>query len=126
MGTSVNAQNYSDSEYVRSVKEMCRIVMERAYSPVKMWDTLFTLSPDYHVERKSLKVLHDYTNLVIKSRKEQLSSNETTVANSDDGTGIKRRLAFLDLLLQCRVDGQPLPDENIREEVDTFMFEVCM
>ncbi|KAF2895540.1 hypothetical protein ILUMI_10634 [Ignelater luminosus] len=101
---------------------MCRITMERSFSPIKMWDTLFTLSTDYHVERKSLKILHDYTNSVIRSRKGQLSNNGTGTTNNDD-TGIKRRLAFLDLLLQCRVDGEPLPDENIREEVDTFMFE---
>ena len=42
----------------------------------------------------------------------------------ENGILIGNRRPFLDLLLQARVDGKEMSQEDIREEVDTFMFEV--
>jgi len=39
--------------------------------------------------------------------------------------GEKKRVAFLDLLIECSENGVVLSDEEVREQVDTIMFEVC-
>lgn len=72
-----------------------------------------------------MKILHGFTDSVIAKRKsELLNSMQDQADNNDNEFGIKKKTAFLDLLLQSSIDSQPLSNEDIREEVDTFMFEV--
>lgn len=122
MGIKIHAQEKEDSDYVTSVKEMGRIIIERAISPLKQFEFFYLMSRDYQKEKKALKILHSTTNSVIKKRREELQK-KNSFDYEYDGFGKKKRLAFLDLLIQSTVDGQPLSDDDIREEVDTFMFE---
>ncbi|XP_071052485.1 cytochrome P450 4d2-like isoform X2 [Onthophagus taurus] len=120
MGTCINAQLESNSKYVKSVKEMARIVIERGFSPIQMFETLYKFTYNYYLELRSLKVLHNFSMGVIQNRKSLLENEK--VQDDIDDFGIKKRLTFLDILLKSKVDGKPIPDVCIREEVDTFMF----
>ncbi|RZC33754.1 cytochrome P450 4C1, partial [Asbolus verrucosus] len=124
MGTTINAQSNTESEYVKSVKEMGRIIMERTFTPHKSNEFSFRFTKDYQRQKKALNVLHQYTNNVINKRREELLKEFSSKRNDNSADiGIKKKMAFLDLLLQATVDDRPLTNDEIREEVDTFMFE---
>lgn len=122
MGTKINAQDDVTSDYVHSVKEMCRIIIERSISPVQMYDFLFFFTRNYFIQRKAVRILHDKANSVISKRIKELQTTRENV-ESEDATS-KKKKAFLDLILEAKVDGKPLSQEDIRQEVDTFMFAV--
>lgn len=126
MGMKVNAQLNSTSSYVLAVKEITNLIQLRFYDFLIRYNFFFRLSTNSRKQKKVIKELHDYTNSVIKGRRQQLerkTRNGEGDEASDQDLGIKKRMAFLDMLLQSTIDGNPLTDVEIREEVDTFMFE---
>nr|CAD7197562.1 unnamed protein product [Timema douglasi] len=130
MGRSVNAQGDSDSQYVKAIYEISSIVQCRQ---AKMWlqpDWLFKMTSLSNKHDNCVKILHGFSNKVIRERKEEIRRQKEEELCSappaeDDAHiyGRKKRLAFLDLLIEASQDGAVLCNEDIREEVDTFMFE---
>lgn len=125
MGTSINAQTDTDSKYVRAVTELSYLLAGRFMKVWQRSDFLFNLSADKKRQDKVIKVLHDFTTSIIRSRREELLAGkiETDDTVDEEGVGTRKKMAFLDVLLQATIDGRPLTDKEIQEEVDTFMFE---
>ncbi|XP_069680211.1 cytochrome P450 4C1-like [Periplaneta americana] len=123
MGTCVNAQKNENSEYVTAVHEMKAILSDRMARPFLASDFIFNLTKWSKLQKKKLAIIHGFTKKVIRERKQQKMKNIPEHSPEDDVYyGQKKRIAFLDMLLKASDDGNKLTDEEIQEEVDTFMF----
>ncbi|XP_041362839.1 cytochrome P450 4V2-like [Gigantopelta aegis] len=125
MGKNVKAQEKSDSEYVTAVYKMGNLIMTRIKTPWFWNKLLFGMLGPAREHDRCLDILHQFTQQVIENRRDQLKTRTSGDQSADGAVGEKKRLAFLDLLLNTmHADGsQQLTDEEICEEVDTFMFE---
>lgn len=121
MGVEMNAQNEIKSPYVDAVQKVSHIFYNRIYSLLQMFPFYHELSKQGTEERKNIKILHQFTNDVILRRREKLLAEEEKKKRNDNFIA-KKKLSLLDMLLSVSVDGVPLSNEDIREEVDTFMF----
>lgn len=120
MGVSIRAQEKGKNYYVDAVYEITQLIMRRVVRPWLHPSFIYKRTKDGKKFNDCLLSLHGYSNDVIQLRKTTRLQNRKQ--NVGDGLK-KRRLAFLDLLLEANENENILSDQEIREEVDTFMFE---
>ncbi|XP_029959279.1 cytochrome P450 4T8 [Salarias fasciatus] len=105
--------------YIKAVYDLSQLANLRFRMFPYHSDLVFYLSPHGYRFRKACKVAHGHTQEVLRQRREVLKE-ETELTRVQ----AKRYLDFLDILLFARDEKQQgLSDEDIRAEVDTFMFE---
>lgn len=83
---------------------------------------IFRFSNVAKTQSDALRVLHAFTDQVIWKRRQELSESRNENEEQCDESGVRKKRALLDLLLQSSVDGKPLGNLDIREEIDTFMY----
>ncbi|XP_076978067.1 cytochrome P450 4F2-like [Tamandua tetradactyla] len=109
------------SEYIAAILELSALVAKRNQQIFLHSDFLYHLSPDGRRFRRACRLVHDFTDAVIQERRRTLRGQ-----GADDFLMDKARtktLDFIDVLLLSKdEDGKVLSDEDIRAEVDTFMF----
>ncbi|XP_065301001.1 cytochrome P450 4c3-like [Dermacentor albipictus] len=125
MGVKVDAQLNSNSHYVRSLYEVGETFMARVMRPWLWPNYVFYMSSFGRKFKDNLAQLHNFTRKVIRERKAELLEQKLLdgLTIGEPVIGQKRRQAFLDLLLSHHIQDSSLTEEDIREEVDTFMFE---
>lgn len=121
MGKKIYAQSNYDSDYVRCVYRMSDIITRRQRMPWYWPDIVYKYFGEGREHNRSLKILHSFTESVIHERSDHLNYIES---DSESDQGMKKRKAFLDMLLKATDEnGKNLTNKDIQEEVDTFMFE---
>ncbi|XP_078000057.1 cytochrome P450 4F2-like [Glandiceps talaboti] len=105
--------------YIQAVYKLTRMVEDRVHFPPYYSDVIYHLTYSGYKWRQTLNTVHQYSQNVIKQRQ--------TVLKLEEEKGVKKTrkyVDFLDILLAARdEDGIGLTDKEIRDEVDTFMFE---
>ncbi|KAM8930554.1 cytochrome P450 4A7-like [Pelodytes ibericus] len=114
-----NCQRDSDNTYIKAVYDLSYLSNLRLRCFPYHSNAIFYLSPHGYRFRKACKITHDHTDKVIQQRKDSMK-NEKELERIKQ----KRHLDFLDILLFAKDEnGKGLSHEDIRAEVDTFMFE---
>lgn len=120
MGQRIDAQSHPDGEYIKAVYTISEIVMERSMVPWLYNDFVFNLTSNGRKHAALLKTLHGFTDSVIKERMQEMRHSPDSGSDSES----KSREPFMDTLIREHFrDPAAFTESNIREEVDTFMFE---
>ncbi|PIC19975.1 hypothetical protein B9Z55_025324 [Caenorhabditis nigoni] len=115
MGTKVNAQYYHEHPYVKAVEGFNTLAIQHALNPLYEFDFIYWAVGLKKQKDEYLHTMKKFTGDVIAERQAAIASGEVERETS------KRKMNFLDILLSSG-EANILSDEDIRQEVDTFMF----
>ncbi|XP_070385216.1 cytochrome P450 4c3-like [Dermacentor albipictus] len=136
MGVKVNAQTNPTSTYVSNIYsfQLAPFVshggatwrvgsnfINRAVRPWLWLDSLYRLTRNGRLYHHDISAIHTFTKKVIRERKDVKLAEKRLITDSSDE--LKKRPMFLDVLLDHHINENSISEEDIREEVDTFMFE---
>lgn len=106
-------------DYKNAIYEFGLLFMKRLLRPWFISEFIYRKSNLAKETDAAVKTLHDFSAGIIKQRKQYFDEVGTASYSA------KKKMALIDLLLKGQKDGSiEIDDEGIREEVDTFMFEV--
>ena len=113
--------------YIKTVQDLVHMTTQRYIWPPYSLDWYYFLTPTGRKYSRLCRQAHDYSRMVIQSRKKELEISGNNQSMSESELKAKKKgkyLDFLDVLLIARDDeGNGLTDQEIQAEVDTFLFE---
>lgn len=90
--------------------------MLRFYNPIYRIGWIWKHTNYHKKETELINYHHEFVDNVISKRREKLLSEKLNSSSTE-----KQRPALLDILLQSSIDGNPLTDKQIRDEVNNFI-----
>ncbi|XP_053667647.1 probable cytochrome P450 4d14 [Anopheles marshallii] len=121
MGVRLECQSNPKVQFVKATEAMIDLVYKRVFNPLLTNDTVYACTNAGRRHRDALQVIHQFTDSVIRERVKRIKDAPARASRDEENRTCK--MTFLDLLLENRHDGEePLTDNDIRGEVDTFMF----
>lgn len=122
MGNGKFLQTQESIGYKNAVYRMSDVCYQRFSKPWTWIQQIFDLSSLRKIERESLKTLHQFTDSIIQKRSENFEVFDENL----DSMSIRKKLPLLDILINAKIKHGSINNNEIREEVDTFMFEVSI
>lgn len=122
MGVKIHAQTSNESAYVKNVIEISAILFWRLHHFLGRDEWFWRLTPKKRRHDQLVKEIHAFTEEVIKNRRLAKAENQLNDEGFEEDLGIKKRRALIDVLLDSTLNGNPLSNTDIQEEVDNFMF----
>ncbi|CAM9337799.1 unnamed protein product [Rangifer tarandus platyrhynchus] len=109
----------NSQSYIQAIRDLSHLIISRVRNAFYQNDLIYRLTPEGRWNHRACHIAHQHTDTVIKERKAYLQKEgELEKVRS------RRHLDFLDILLFARMEnGSSLSDNDLRAEVDTFMFE---
>ena len=122
-----NCQEEANQPYLNVVLKILEMTASRYLNPLYQFDWYYYLTPTGRTFKQCCDLVHNHSEKVIAERKKALGLDNGTKNRSAALSDAKRKhkhLDFLDILLSAEdEEGEGLTDLEIRDEVDTFMFE---
>nr|XP_002129693.1 cytochrome P450 4F22 [Ciona intestinalis] len=128
-------QEGNSNAYTDAVFTLTTTAMKRIFNPFCHVDWIFAMTKSGRQFKAAAKLIHEFDEKVIRERRQE---NKKILGRSDDEDLTQedlekitswrksdgRYLDFLDMLILTRDDdGKGLTEREIRDEVDTFLFE---
>uniref|UniRef100_A0A182PZB4 Uncharacterized protein n=1 Tax=Anopheles epiroticus TaxID=199890 RepID=A0A182PZB4_9DIPT len=116
MGVRLACQSNPRVQFVQDSEELVDLIYKRIFNPLLASDLVYACTRAGRRAKATVRSIHQFTRSVICERMKHMQ--DVPVSRESE-----RRSTFMDLLLQTRLAGDELlSDDDIRGEVNTFMF----